>query len=67
VKITGGIEVVINNASSFVDLFMATSTESICRKSTRLKFSEIQEKQPCQWKNFILASIIKQYMGNKIG
>jgi hypothetical protein len=49
-KNTGGVEVVINNACSFVDLFMAT--ESICRKSTRLKFSEIQEKQPCQWKNF---------------
>jgi hypothetical protein len=50
VKITSGIEVIINNACSFVDLFMAT--ESICRKSTGLKFSEIQEKQPCQWKNF---------------
>jgi hypothetical protein len=50
VKITSGIEVLINNACSFVDLLMAT--ESICRKSTRPKFSEIQEKQPCQWKNF---------------
>jgi hypothetical protein len=49
VKITGGIEVVINNACSFVDLFMAT--ESICRNSTRLKFRKIQEKQPSQWKN----------------
>jgi hypothetical protein len=50
VKITSGIEVVNNNAGSFVDLFMVT--ESICRKSTRPKFSEIQEKQPCQWKTF---------------
>ena len=62
-KITSGIEVVINNSCSLVDLFMAT--ESICRKLIRPKFSEIQEKQPCQWKT--LASIIKQYMGNKIG
>jgi hypothetical protein len=51
VNITSGIEVIINNACSFVDLFMAT--ESICRKSTCPKFSEIQEKPPCQWKNFI--------------
>jgi hypothetical protein len=46
VKNTSGIEVVINNACSFVHLFMAT--ETICQKSTPPKFSEIQEKQPCQ-------------------
>jgi hypothetical protein len=47
VKNTSGIEVIINNACSFVDLLLM-ATESICQKLTRSKFSEILEKQPCQ-------------------
>jgi hypothetical protein len=55
VKITSGIEVVINNACSFVDLFMAT--ESICRKSTPLKFSEIQGKTTLSMEKLELVSL----------
>ena len=45
VKNTSGIEMVINDACSF-DLLWRR--KYICRKSTRPKFSEIQEKHPCQ-------------------
>jgi hypothetical protein len=44
VKNTSGIEVVINNACSFVDLLWRPKL-SIRQKITRSKFSEIQEKQ----------------------
>jgi hypothetical protein len=47
VKNTSGIEVVINNACSFVDLLWRPKL-SIRQKITRSKFSEIQEKQLCQ-------------------
>jgi hypothetical protein len=46
VKNTGGIEMVTNDACSF-DLLWRRG-KYICRKSTRPKFSEIQEKHPCQ-------------------
>jgi hypothetical protein len=66
VKITSGIEVVINNACSFVDLFMVT--ESICRL---VENQLVQNLAKYKKNNLVngktLASIIKQYMGNKIG
>jgi hypothetical protein len=46
VKNTSGIEVVINNACSFVDLLWRPK---VFVKNSRSKFSEIHaEKQPCQ-------------------
>jgi hypothetical protein len=46
VKNTSGIEVVVNNACSFVDLLWRPQV--FVENQTRPKFSEIQEKQRCQ-------------------
>jgi hypothetical protein len=64
VKITSGNEVVINNACSFVDLFMAT--ESIFVENQLVQnLAKYKKNNLVNGKT--LASIIKQYMGNKIG
>ena len=59
-----GIEVVIIITMLAV-LLICYGDESICRKSTRPKFSEIQEKQPVSKK--YLTRIIKQYMHGMMG